>query len=442
VSLTADIGVVFLLILLNGFFAMSELAIVSARRMRLKQMAEDGNSGARLALKLTEDPSSFLSIVQTGVTLNSIFAGVFSGATIAGRFSGYLNTFSWIAPYGEMAALAITVAIVTYFSLVVGELIPKRIGLSYAEPIAVRVAFTMGFLAMLAAPVVWVLKQSTECVLRLIRLERPRDTSVTQEEVQNMIAEGTETGIFKPAERNMLEGVMRLADRTVRTIMTPRLDMVWLGIEDGPEEHKKTIRASGYSRFPVAKGDLEEILGVVHAKDILNAGFDGQAFALKSVMRPALIVPDTTTVLRLLDQFRQAGRHAAVVVDEYGSVEGFVSVTDIMEAVTGSFPTRGGQNANDKPVQREDGSWLIDGMTPIDEIENLLGLKDMRGEGDFHTLAGFVVDRLGRLPGTGDRFLWQDARFEVVDMDGRRVDKVLIHPPLHAGAGSEQRPGD
>jgi putative hemolysin len=434
VSFTADIGVVFLLILLNGFFAMSELAIVSARRVRLKQMAEDGSQGAKLALELAEDPSSFLSIVQTGMTLNSVFAGVFSGATMAGRFEGYLNTVSWIAPYGEIAALAITIAGVTYFSLVIGELIPKRIGLSYAEPIATHVSFAMKFLAIIAAPVIWLLKQSTEFMLRLLRLARPRNTAVTEEEVKDLIAEGAESGIFKPAERNMLEGVMRLADRTVRTIMTPRLDMVWLGIEDGTEEHKKTIRTSGYSRFPIAKGDLEEILGVVQAKDVLNAGFDGHPFALKSIMRPALIVPDSTTVLRLLDQFKQTGQHAAVVVDEYGSVEGFVSVTDILEAIMGTFPSRG-QDSNDKPVQRPDGSWLIDGMTPIDEIEHLIGLKDMRGDGDFHTLAGFVVDRLGRLPSTGDRFLWQDARFEVVDMDGRRIDKVLIHPPINDGPG-------
>lgn len=427
-SLSAEISVVVLLILLNGFFAMSELAIVSARRTRLKQLADDGSKGARLALQMADDPASFLSIVQIGVTLNSILAGAFSGATLAEHFGEYLNTISWIKPEGDAVALAITVVSVTYLSLVVGELVPKRIGLSYAEPIATRVAFAMGFFASLAAPVVWILRHSTEISLRLLRLANPKDTAVTAEEVKDLIAEGTESGVFKPAEKNMLEGVMRLADRTVRTIMTPRLDMVWLDVDDATEEHKKRIRASGYSRFPVARGDLEEIIGIVHAKDILNAVFDGHAMALKTVMRPPLIVPDTTSVLRLLDQFKQSGQHVAVIVDEYGSVQGLVSVTDIMQAITGEMPERGQEGY--ELVQREDGSWLIDGMMPLDEVENLIGLKNMRGEGGFHTLAGFVVDKLGHLPTTGDHVHWEDARFEVVDMDGRRVDKVLVHPPV------------
>ncbi len=429
-SLTAKLSVVFILILLNGFFAMAELAIVSARRTRLKQFADDGDRGARLALQMAEDPASFLSIVQIGMTLNSVLAGAFSGATLAGQFGVYLNTISWISPHGEVAALALTVAGVTYLNLVIGELVPKRIGLSYAEPIARRVAFAMGFFATLAAPVVWLLRQSTELSLQALRLANPKDISVTQEEVKDMIAEGAESGVFQPAEKDMLEGVMRVADRTVRTIMTPRLDMVWLGIEDTLKEHQNIIRSSGYSRFPVARGDLEEILGVVHAKDILNALFDGQPVVLNTVMRPPLLVPDTTPVLRLLDQFKQFGQHVAVVVDEYGSVQGIVSITDILEAITGDLSERG-QDNEDKPVQREDGSWLIDGMTPLDEVEMLLGLKKMRGEGNFHTLAGFMVEQLGRLPLSGDHFTWEDARFEVVDMDGRRVDKVLVHPPVN-----------
>ncbi|MGE3623304.1 MAG: hemolysin family protein [Bdellovibrionales bacterium] len=425
----AEIGIVFILILLNGFFAMAELAIVSARRARLKQMADDGSAGARHALDLAEDPTSFLSVVQTGITINGVLAATFSGATLAERFTGYFNEVPWIAPHGEAVAIGATVAVVTYLSLFIGELLPKRIGISYAEPIAVHVAYLMKLFAKLAAPIVWLLRLSTNVSLGLIGLANPRNTAVTEEEVKHLIAEGAETGAIKPAEKAMLDRVMRLADRTVRTIMTPRLDMVWLGIEDSAHEHKKTIRASGYSRFPVARGDLEEILGIVHAKDILNAQFDGHVLALKTVMRPALIVPDTTPVLRLLDQFKQSGQHIAVVVDEYGSVEGLVSVTDILVAITGDLPERG-QDATDKPVQREDGSWLIDGMTPIDEVESLLHLRDMQGEdGDFHTLAGFVIEKLGRIPSAGDHFMWKDARFEVLDMDGRRVDKVMVMPP-------------
>ena len=428
-TLTAELSIVFMLILLNGFFAMSELAIVSARRMRLKQLADEGDRGARLALKMAEDPSSFLSIVQIGMTLNSVLVGAFSGATVAGKFADYLNHVSWIAPHGEMVALFLTVAAVTYFNLVIGELLPKRIGLSYAEPIARRVAFAMGCFATLAAPVVWILRHSTEILLRILHLANPLENPVTAEEIKDMIAEGTETGVFKPAEKDMLEGVMRVADRTVRTIMTPRLDMVWLGVDDTAEDHKNIIRTSGYSRFPVARGDLEEILGTVHAKDILNALFDGHPMSLKTVMRPPLVVPDTTPVLRLLDQFKQSGQHIAVVVDEYGSVEGIVSVTDILQAITGDLPERG-QDSELPPIHREDGGWLIDGMTPLDEVETLIDLKNMRGSGSFHTIAGFMVNHLGRLPSVGDHFIWEGAHFKVTEVDGRRIDKVLVHPPI------------
>ncbi len=427
-SLGAELAIVVLLVLLNGFFAMSELAIVSARRARLRQLADDDNVGARLVLQMAEDPSSFLSIVQIGMTLNSVFAGAYSGATLAGDLGKYLNTVGWIAPHGEGVALGLTVAGVTYLNLVVGELVPKRIGLAYAEPIAIRVAHAMGVLAMIAAPVVWLLRKSTDIILRLIHLHNPPDQKVTEEEIKDLIAEGTEHGALKPAEKNMLDGVMRLADRSVRTIMTPRMDVVWLNIEDTSAEHKNIIRSSGYSRFLVARGDMEEILGVVHAKDMLNASFDGLALSLRPVMRAPLIVPDTTPVLRLLDQFKQAGQHIAIVVDEYGSVEGLVSITDIIESITGGLPERG-REATARPVQREDKSWLIDGMTPIDEIEALIDLKDMRGEGDFETLAGFMIDRLGRIPSAGDHFYWEGAHFEVVDMDGRRVDKVIVTPP-------------
>jgi len=408
---------------------MSELAIVSVRRTRLKQLGEEGDRGARLALQMAENPASFLSIVQVGMTLNSVLAGAFGGATLAGYFAIYLNRVSWITPHGEGVALGLTVAAITYLTLVIGELVPKRIGLSYAEPIARRVALTMAFFATVTAPVVWILTRSTEVILRLMRLSDPGEAPITEEEVKGVIAEGAESGTIKPGERDMLEGVMRVADRTVRTIMTPRLDMVWLNVDESAEEQKNIIRASGYSRFPVARGDLEEILGVAHAKDILNALFDGHPMAIKTVMRPPLIVPDATPVLRLLDQFKRSGQHIAVAVDEYGSVQGIVSITDILQAITGDLPQRG-QDSEDKPFKREDGSWLIDGMTPLDEIEMLIDLKGMRGEGNFHTLAGFMVEHFGRLPSAGDYFQWEGARFEVVDMDGRRVDKVLIHPPV------------
>lgn len=428
-SLIYELTVVVLLILLNGFFAMSELAIVSARRTRLRQYAEDGHKGAVIALKLAEDPASFLSIVQIGMTLNSIFAGAFSGATLAGHLTDYLNSYSWIAPNGEAVALAVTIIAVAYVNLVVGELLPKRIGLSYAEPLAIRVAYVMRLFAWIAAPVVWTLKQSTEISLRLLRLADAPDSIVTEEEVKDMIAEGAESGVFKPAEKQMLESVMRLADRTVRSIMTPRVDMVWLNGDEPPEEHVRIMRHNPYSCYPVARGDLEEILGIVYAKDILDHAFDGQPVTVKGIMRQALIVPDTTSVLRLVDQFKQSGQHIAIVADEYGSVEGIVSLTDIAQAITGELPSPDLDHTTQIPVKRTDGSWLFDAMTPIDEVESILNVKNMQGDGDFHTLAGFVIDKLGHLPTTGNTLVWEDIRFEVVAMEGRRIDKVQITPP-------------
>lgn len=422
-----DIGILCLLLLMNGFFAMAELALVSARRGRLRQIAEETRSaGARRALELADNPSAFLSIVQIGVTLNSILTGAFSGEAFAEPLGTLLNAYEPLAPHGESLAFGVTVVGVSYFSLIIGELVPKRIGMSYAESIAVNVAGFMVFLSRLAAPIVWILRFSTDVALRLLRLDSPAATPVTEEEVKEMIAEGAQSGVFEPAEKDMIEGVMRLADRSVRTIMTPRIDVVWLSLEDGREENIRIIRDSGYSRFPVAKGDMEAVLGIVCAKDLLNAAMRGEQLDLQMAMRPALVVPDTTPVLRLLDQMKKAGQDIAIVVDEYGSVEGLVTLADVMEAVIGVLPDEG-QDKGDEPVRRADGSWLVDGMTPIDEVETLLGVKAMQDGGEYHTLAGFVIDRLGHLPVAGDVLEWEGLRFEIVDMDARRVDKILIH---------------
>jgi putative hemolysin len=432
----AEIGILLFLLLLNGFFAMSELALVSARRARLKQLAEGNGKGAALALALADDPSKFLSVVQVGMTLNSVLAGAFSGAAWAGPLGDYLNRYESIAPNGAFVALVLTVAGVTYLNLVIGELLPKRIGLNYAEIIAVRVAPLVAFFVRVLTPVVWLLTFSTEGLLKIFGLDHPDEISVTEAEVKDLIAEGAESGVFKPSEKTMLESVMRLADRTVRGVMTPRLDMIWIGIDDPETEWEQIVQTSGYSRFPVASGDMSDVLGVVYAKDLLYMSATGQTINLQTAMRPVLKVPDTTSVLRLLDQFKQAGQHLAIVIDEYGSVEGMVSLTDILEAIVGDIPEKG-QARDAQPVQREDGRWLIDGMMPIDEVEALLNLKNMRDGAEYHTLAGFVIDKLGRMPVSGDHFFWNAARFEVVDMDAHRVDKVLIALPLLEGAEQE-----
>ena len=419
-----ELLVIALLILVNGFFAMSEMAVVSARRARLQQMAEGGGArGAKAALELAENPSHFLSTVQIGITLIGIVAGAYGGATLAERFAAPLNEVPWIAPHGAEVAFVLVVIVITFLSLIVGELAPKRVALVNAERIAVSVAGPMRWLSRLTLPVVWVLGASTEALLRLLRLPTTRDQTVTEEEVKNLIAEGTQSGVFAPAERQMIEGVLRLADRGVRAIMTPRQDVIWLDLDDGPEAIAVEIRDSGRARFPVCRGSVDEVQGIVSAKTLLDQALSGRPLDLRAAMTEALIVHDGTPVLRLLELFKHAAVQMAVVVDEYGSVEGIVTVTDILESIAGEIPEAGEEA--DGAIRREDGSWLVDGMLPVDEVEAIVGLSGLRGDG-YHTLAGFVLARLGHLPTAAEHFQWRGHRFEVVDMDGRRIDKVLI----------------
>ena len=422
-----ELLVIVLLILLNAFFAMSEMALVSARRARLQQMAEEkGGAGARAALELSEDPSRFLSTVQVGISLTGIIAGAYGGSTLAERLGGVLDEqVAWIAPYGHTVAFALVVAAITYFSLIIGELVPKRVALISSERIAALVAAPMRTVSRLSAPVVWLLGVSSDAVLKLLRLPTSREQTVTEEEVKTLIAEGTQSGVFEPAERQMIEGVMHLSDRTVRSIMTPRPDLIWLDIDDSPDAIGREICESGYSRFPVCRGDVDELQGIVAAKALLDQSLKGVSFDVRAAMVQPLVVHDGTPVFRLLDLFKQASVHMAVVVDEYGSVEGLVTMTDILEAIAGELPDSS-HEGDAGAVQREDGSWLVDGMTPVEEVEALVGVKNMKGEGDFHTIAGFLLDHFGHVPTAAEHFHWNGIRFEVVDMDGRRIDKVLI----------------
>lgn len=421
-----ELLVIVLLILVNGFFAMSELAVVSARRARLQQLVDGRTgSGARAAMELAENPSHFLSTVQIGITLIGIVAGAYGGATIADRLGGMLDDVEWIAPHGHTVAFVLVVAAITYLSLIVGELAPKRLALVNAEGIAVAVARPMQTLSRVTLPVAWLLGASTEGLLKLLRLPTTREQTVTEEEVKTLIAEGTQSGVFEPAERQMIEGVLRLADRGVRAIMTPRPDVIWLDVGDPAEAVAKEIRDSGYSRFPVCRGDVDEVQGIVSAKALLDQALHGRPMDLRAAMVEALIVHDGTPVLRLLELFRQSAVHMAVVVDEYGSVEGIATLTDIMESIAGELPEAGQENDGGL-IQREDGSWLVDGMLPVDEVEATVGVPGLKGEGTYHTLAGFVLERIGHVPTASEHFVWRGHRFEVVDMDGRRIDKVLI----------------
>jgi putative hemolysin len=418
-----ELLVVALLILLNGFFAMSELAVVSSRRARLEQMAEQNNRGARAALKLIDDPTRFLSTVQVGITLVGVLAGAYSGATIAEPLGDALYPSMGRPAYP--VAVAIVVIGITYLSLVVGELVPKRIALNDPERIAAAVARIMAALAKAGAPVVWLLRVSTEGLLKLLRVPEKPESTVTEEEVKSLIAEGARTGVFHVAERDMIDGVLRLADRSVRSVMTPRVEIVWLDLDDPVDTMRQEIADSGHSRFPAGRKGLEELEGIVHTKDLLDQLARTGTLDIAASIREALIVHEGTPVLRLLEMFRENPVHMAVVVDEYGVVEGIVTPTDILTAIAGDLPEEAG-DLEQEAVRRDDGSWLMDGMIGIHEAERLLDRKNMRGEEDFETLAGFVLARLGQIPQVGESFDWDGLRFEIVDMDGRRIDRVLV----------------
>lgn len=419
-----ELAVVGSLILLNGFFAMSELAVVSSRKGRLQQMAQGGNRGARRALRLVEDPTGFLSTVQIGITLVGVLAGAYSGATLAEPLAGFLEALPWIEASADELAFTIVVAAITYLSLIVGELVPKRLAMGNAEGIAAVVAPVLAFLARIGAPLVWLMRVSTESVLALLRVRTEPESTVTEEEVKSLIAEGTSAGVFEPAEKDMIDRVLRLADRSARSIMVPRPEVVWLDVDDPATAILDEIRDSGHSRFPVARGDVDETIGVVHAKDLLDQQRRTGAVDLAAAMREPLYVNDAMPILKLLDRFRASNVHMAIVLDEHGTVEGVVTPLDILTAIAGDLPERGGEDEPDA-VRRDDGSWLLDGRMPVDEVERTLGLHGMAEAGDYETLAGFVLERLGHIPGPGEHFVWRDWRFEVVDLDRRRIDKVL-----------------
>ncbi len=423
----AEILVLLALISLNALLAMSELAVVSSRRSRLQNLVKRRHRGARMALRLLENPTDFLSTVQVGITLIGVLAGAFSGATLAEQLGAWLDTWPWIAPYGEPAAFAIVVPAITYVSLVVGELLPKRIALNDPERVASALAPVMRWIARVAAPAVWLVRSSTEGLLRVFGLARARTLTVTEDEVRMLVAEGTRAGVFMPKEREMIEGVLRLADRTARAIMTPRTEVAWLDISATPAEIAAQLEARRLSRLPVCQDTIDNPLGIVHTKDLARMALAGKSVTLADVLLPPLVVLDGTPVLKLLEGFRREGLHMAIVVDEYGTTQGVVTVADIIEAVAGALPETGGE-LETSLVKRADGSWLVDGSVGIDEFEDRLGVAGLRGSRTFDTVAGYALSKLGRLPIVGDTFADRAGHYEIVDMDGRRIDKLVFRP--------------
>lgn len=430
-----EVAIVLLLVLLNGFFAMAELAVVSARRGRLQRMAREGNRGAQAALALAAHPGRFLSAVQIGITLIGILAGAFGGATLAASVERWLARIPVLRDYAEPLAFAGVVIVITYLSLIIGELAPKQLALRNAERVAAITARPLTFLARLASPLVSLLDASTRLVLRLIGARQARAEAVSEEEIKALIAEGARTGALQPVEQQMLEDVLRMADRPVRAVMTPRRDVMWLDPDEPREQWLREIRNSDFSRILVSRGDIDNVVGMVRKKDLLNLCLDGKPIDLMQVVRQPLVVPDSTSILRTLELFKRQPAHLAIVVDEYGSLEGVVTQTDLLEAITGDLPGHA-----DEPeatiVPRKDGSYLIDGMTDIDDVRRALDLPTLP-EGEYQTIAGFVLQQLSRIPKSGDSFIWGGWEFEVMDMDRRRIDKVLATRQSDAAASSD-----
>ena len=422
-----EIFLLFILFLLNGVFAMSELAIASSRKTRLQQWAEEGDDRAAVALRLAEHPNRFLATVQIGITLIGIITGFYGGATLSEPVANYLARVPAIAPYSRSIAVVIVVGLVTYLSLLIGELVPKRLALQNAERIAMVVAPPMNLLSRIAAPLVTFLGASSELILRLLGVRHAGDPPITEEEIEILLQEGAAAGVFDPAEHEMVEGIFDLGDREARELMTPRYRLVALDVDDPLDESFRKMAASPHQIFPVYEGDLDRLLGMAPVKSLWAASLSGDPIDLRALTEPALIVPESMPALEVLQRFRDRASNAAMVVDEYGGIQGLISLHDLMEAITGDLAVS--QERSGEVVRRDDGSWLFDGALPVHEVRDVLEIDDpLPGEedGDYETLGGFLMSRLERIPGVGDTTDWSGHRFEVVDMDGRRVDRVLV----------------
>jgi len=432
------LGLLFLF-LLNGVFSMSEIAVVTARKPRLRQRAAEGDARAATALELAETPNLFLSTVQIGVTLLGVASGALGGASLAGRLATLLARVSWLAPYSETVALVIVLGTITYLSVVIGELVPKRLAMSRPEQIASLMARPMRLFATVSAPVVHLLSISTRILTRALGIRADGEPPVTDEEIESLFREGTEAGVFEEAEQDMVKGVLTLGDRRASALMTPRPEMVWLDVGESREGLLAKLAEFRHSRFPVAQGSLDHIIGEVQAKDLLLQLLRGEEFDIGALVRPPLYVPEVMPALRVLETLKQSGTELALVINEYGSVEGLVTLADVMEDVVGEVVAEE-EEAQPEIVQREDGSWLVDAMVTIDELKELLDVPVLPDEetGLYQTVAGFMVLELGHIPSVAERYEWDGLRFEVLDMAGQRVNRVLVSeippaPPVVEG---------
>lgn len=426
-SISFEIAIIFILILLNGVFALSEIAVVSSRKTRLRQMADDGDAKAKKALELAESPSDFLSTIQIGITLIGIFTGTFGGATLAIQLDEYFKRIPWLGGFTEELAIALVVLAITYFTLVLGELFPKRLALSRPEEAASRVAGPMSLLSKIAHPAVRVLSVSTEGMAKLFGVASAQEPPVTDEEVGVLIQQGAQFGSFEPIEQQMVEGVLNLNDQTVGELMTPRPDIVWLDVSQSPGELCAEIEEEAHSFYPVARDHLDDFMGVVYAKDLITKSLSGKPINLRKMVKPALFVPESMSPLRLLDLLKKHREHMALVVDEYGNIEGLVTLTDIFESIVGELP-HFDEDDRYHIVALGEGAWELDGMLPMIKFEELFSIKFVPESEklDYRTLGGLIITTLDRIPKTGEEFDLKGLHFEVLETDGPRITKVLV----------------
>jgi len=434
-----EILILLILILLNGAFSMSEIAVVSARKARLQQAANEGSRGAETALELANDPSHFLSTIQVGITLVGILSGAIGEATLSKGLAEEIAQIPVLARYANAIALVIVVFAITYASLIIGELVPKRLALQNPEGIAAAVARFMKWLSRLAFPFVRFLSASTDFIVRLIGSQPSGEPPVTEEEINVLMTQGAEAGVFEETEKEIVSNILRLGEQRLGAIMTPRVDIYYVDVENPYEENRGKLMQSPYSRLPVCKGGTENVLGIAHAKDLLPMCLSGHDIDLLSAVRPPLYVPNSITSMQLLETFKKNGYHVALVVDEYGELQGLVTMNDVLEAIVGDI---GSEDTQTDPmaVKREDGSWLLDGMLPVEDFKKIFAVDELPDEetGSYHTISGFVMMQLGKVPSVTDHFEWNGLRLEVVDMDRSRIDKVLVTPKKEHEAQASQ----
>ena len=427
-----QILIIIAVILINAVFVLSEMSVASSRKARLQQRVNEGNRGANTALRLLENPNLFLATVQIGITFVSVLVGAVGGAILSKPLSAYFIGIPELASYAESLALGIVVVAITFVSIVLGELVPKRIAQQNPEQIASVLAGPITVVSTILSPFVWLLGRITDFFLKILGIKPGTEPSVTEEEIQLLIDQGTQAGVFEEAEHDMVEGVFSLGDQRVYSLMTPRTGVVYLDVNDSIEEIREKIANSEFSRFPVRQGTLDVILGIVKARDLLVRSLSGTPIKLKDLLKPAFFIPETMFASRALEIFKEKGTEILLVIDEFGGLQGLLTINDIIEEIVGQIELEEPQ-----ATQRQDGSWLLDGMLEVDEFKEIFKLTGLPHEEEYETLSGFVMVSLGRVPQTADHFEWHGLRFEIIDMDGRRVDKVLVTTLPHRSVTAE-----